>query len=69
MSTRHSETKRMLAETTRQAKVATSSAAAACGPQAPGHIAAGEMQGNVFVPYGRVGITEPKNGFLPRRTG
>lgn len=62
-----SETLRVLAEATRQAKVATSSAASTSGPQARGAVNAGAVINGVYVPYGRVGITAISDGFLPRQ--
>lgn len=56
-----------IGEARRQARLATRSAGSYSGTQVVEPLGAGEMSGGVFLPYGRVGITEPKNGFLPRR--
>lgn len=61
------ETKRVMAEAKRQAKITTTSAAAGSGPQAPGALSAGEVVDGEYVPYGRVGITDITQGFLPRQ--
>lgn len=66
MSSRHTETKRILAVAKRQAKATTTSAAAACGTQAAGPINAGTMQDGKWVPYGRLGITTFGQGFRLR---
>jgi hypothetical protein len=64
-----SETLRVLGEAQRQARLATSSGAATVGPQVPGGLGSGIVLDGVFTKYGRVGITEPRDGFLPRRSG
>ena len=64
--TRSNELQRLLTEATRQAAVATGSAVAAAGPQAPGGLNTGMLVADTWTPFGRVGITAISDGFLPR---
>ena len=65
---RPSETTRLLKEAGRRAQVQGSAAGASVGPTKEEPVHVGEIISGTWTPYGRVGITEPKDGFLPRRT-
>lgn len=66
---RAEEGERDAGEARRQARLVGRTAGSYSGTQAEGHITAGDVISGTWTPYGRVGITEPKDGFLPRRTG
>lgn len=55
-------------EADRRAKVQGTPAGASIGPAVVEPVHTGEVISGTWTPYGRVGITEPKDGFLPRRT-
>jgi len=65
---RPDEVRRIQNEAERRAAGAVSSAARTAGPQDPNGVTTGIFLADVWTPFGRVGITEPKDGFLPRRT-